>query len=224
MTKSHALASCLLISACGLDAATTDPVATFSTRTGSTIEVYAFDHGYAAMERAEIATATAVDRDDIATLSPSALYAKATGDATVPPALDELTAALTAGGATFDGRSVQTLAAAPVTPAAAGACTAAAFQASFCPFGDYSWCLLNHTDGAFEDTNVGNLTKAYLCMKSGNATWEIENGDGGHHVWSILEGQQLSYWFHTNDLFGTYCNYTVENAKNNTFQFGGFAN
>jgi hypothetical protein len=61
-------------------------------------------------------------------------------------------------------------------------------------------------------------------MKSGNAIWQIQNGRGGFHQWSISKGQFMWYLMYTDDIFGTYNNYDVLDAHGSEFQFGGFAN
>lgn len=228
MSKTLLLAS-LLVAACNLDGSTpTDadqPIATYPSRTGTTIEIFGRATGYAALERGDATSPMMIAAGDVDTMSPSTLYAKTTGDPHVPAEIAALTDRI---GATFgDARDLVAVAStpAPVFAEALDGCDARTFQQKDCPNnGDsITWCVLDHWNGGYEHLSWIHYSQAWLCMKSGSATWNVTNGDGGSHHWDVLEGELFNYWLTDNGTFGTWLNYDIDNASNNEFQFGGYA-
>jgi hypothetical protein len=110
-------------------------------------------------------------------------------------------------------------------PYATGSCSATWMQnQGFCsPGSGTDWNLLNWWNGAYEHLSGVFHSNAWLCADIGNIVWEIHNGDGGNHTWTVLEGQLFNYGLSSNDLFGTWLNYDVTHATNNRFQFCGWA-
>jgi hypothetical protein len=204
------------------------PIATFTSMTGSTIEIYAVGaHGYFATELADVGmdhvlSGTTAEARQL----PSQLYRSLTGKTDAPSSLVALDSqivpvgvevvALSTGGTSLPPPSK------PV--AAAGNCTATFFQKNDCPNdtggGDtFDWCLLNHTGGAFANASTVDLSFSNLCSTHGQVLWQIQNGDGGSHLVTVLEGQFFSYSLHDSDE--TWLHYTVLEASGDTFQFGG---
>ena len=211
------------------------PVATFASSTGSTIEIYTVgEHGFFATELANAGTARVLDgANDVARETTSNLYRALTGRTDVPAALVALDTHVWPVAkeiaASADRRATNgtvTVPQIPTTVANAGNCTASYFQAHDCPqafgSGDVSardFCLLDWTGGAYEYASTVDISDGYLCSSSGQVLWQIQNGDGGFHQWSVLEGQFFNYYLH--DSGETWLHYDVLQAKGNQFQFGG---
>lgn len=218
-------------------AATTEltPTATFASSTGSTIEIYAIgEHGYFATELAAAGVARVLDgANEVARETTSNLYRALTGRTDVPaslvaldrqllPVAQELVAAR-------DRRATRGTVSVPETPttiASAGNCTATYFQAHDCPqafggngIGARDFCLLDWGGGAYEYASTVDISDGYLCSSKGQILWQISNGDGGFHQWSVLEGQFFNYYLH--DPGETWLHYDVLQATGDTFQFGG---
>jgi hypothetical protein len=192
------------------------PVATFTSRTGTTIELYAMRSGYSAIELGDADLPRALSQHDVATLSPSQVFMDASGTATVPAEVDALTQRL---GQTTTG--IRPLPPAPV--AALNGCSSSSFTAGgYCPSGDVDWCLLNWWNGAYE--HIGDLwySDAYLCVKQGSVLWQISNGEGGFHQWTVSTGQLFHYYLY-DGLDSTWLYYDVLQASGDQFQFGGMA-
>jgi hypothetical protein len=210
------------------------PVSTFTSRTGSTIEIYAVgEHGYFATEMSDSAT-TALDQDAVARMTPAELYVSLTGLATAPAALVALSAHVTpidpAHLAAARDRRATRPTGTSVHPSptidGTGNCTAANFTAAgFCPGGighgdSADWCLLNWGGGAWEYQNTVDLSQAFLCSTHGDILWQIQNGDGGFHQWTVLTNQWFNYFLHDSDE--TWLHYDVLHASGDEFQFGGY--
>jgi hypothetical protein len=211
-------------------AATTEmkAVATFSSMTGSTIEIYAVgQHGYFATELADVGVLHVLDgTNDAARMNTSQLYMSLTGNTDVPKALVELDPHILPVGTEVAARTTGTTSSPlPQKPvASAGNCTAKFFQANDCPNDagggdDFDWCLLNWTGGRHEYAGTVDLSFAHLCSSQGEVLWQIQNGDGGFHQISVLEGQFFNYSLHDSDE--TWLHYDVLQASGDIFQFGG---
>jgi hypothetical protein len=209
------------------------PVAKVRSHTGTTVEIYeASATGYFAVEYGAGSLPRALGKDDVRTMSAAELYRKATASAEVPAAVAELSERVEAADReevtpTVAGRIAGTSLDAlqhPITalPATSGSCSATWFRdQGYCPSNDGSprnWCLLNWWNGAYEYGST-DLTYAYLCADIGSVVWEVTNGDGGDHTWTLLQGDLL--WYSLHDTWGTWIHYDVTHATNNRFQFGG---
>jgi len=223
MTKTLLL---LFAVGCAADPATTssDPVATFATRTGTTIELYGEGSGgFSMMEAGNLEHAQpAVDHQLATTLSPTQIYLAAATDATVPDAVAELTATLVASGREFTSTV-------PTENIGSGpsyiydGCNAKEYQAAECAtsVGDVTWCMLEHRNGAFEHIGSANVTGSSLCMRIGTSSWHITNGAGGDHQWTMFQGDYRWYVFNSGIWSNDWIHYDVNNAQGSTFQFSG---
>jgi hypothetical protein len=209
------------------------PVAKITSHTGTTVEIYAASAtGYFAVEYGRATLPRALDKDDVLELSAADLYRKATARVDVPAAVAELSDRVEAA----DGEASPPPATARIAGtglagidhpidrpvAVTGSCSATWFRdKGYCEDSSgapRTWCLLNWWDGAYEHGDT-DLTYAYLCADIGNIVWEVTNGDGGNHTWSLLEGDLM--WYSLHDAGGTWIHYDVTHATNNRFQFGG---
>jgi hypothetical protein len=231
MTRTSILASTLLVSslaACAMDDAPIEaqpaemtPVASFTSRTGTTIELYALRSGYSAAEIGDATLPRALHANDVATLSPSQLFEQAAGTTAVPDEVTELTRQI---GLTTTGTPAARLAE-PVVDAVAAldGCSSSSFVAGgYCPSGDYDWCLLNWWNGAYEHIGDTWYSNAYLCVKQGSVLWQIQNGEGGFHQWTVNAGELFHYYLY-DGLDSTWLYYDVLHASGDEFQFGGMA-
>jgi hypothetical protein len=231
MTKTPVLTALLLASLAAC--ATTDddaalpthemsPVATFASRTGTTIELYALRSGYSALERGPSSLPRALSATDVASLSPSQLYVQASGSTDVPAAVTALSAQIGASDrpdAIVGPRYVRE----PQITEALNGCSSSAFQSGgYCPSGDVDWCLLNWWDGAYEYIGSTWYSSSYLCSKQGSVLWQIQNGEGGFHQWTVNQGELYHYYLY-DGLDTTWLHYDVLHASGNEFQFGGMA-
>jgi hypothetical protein len=203
-------------------------VATFPSMTGSTIEIYAVgEHGYFATELADVGMLHVLDGATAGRMNTSELYMALTGNTDVPKALVELDRQIRPVGTEAVARTTGTTSSPlPQKPvASAGNCTARFFQANDCPgsagTGDnYDWCILNWTGGRYAYASTVDISEAHLCSSQGEVLWQIQNGDGGFHQLSVLEGQFFGYALHDSDE--TWLHYDVLQASGDIFQFGGY--
>jgi hypothetical protein len=223
MTKTLLL---LFAVGCAADPATTspDPVATFPTRTGTTIELYGEGSGgFSMMEAGNLAhEQPAVDQQLAKTLSPTQIYLAAANDANVPDAIAELTASLVASGREFTSTvPTETVASGPSD--IYDGCNAQEYEVHECDTdaGDVTWCMLDHRNGAFEHIGSANVTGSSLCMKIGTSSWHITNGAGGDHQWTMFQGDYRWYVFNSGIWSNDWVHYDVNNAQGSTFQFSG---
>jgi hypothetical protein len=212
------------------DAHDFDQLAAVTSFTGTTVELFTAGDGYMAVEYGDKDLPRALP--DVRGLSLADAYRAATRHE--PPA--ELAArsevmanhAAERTGATALSYVVdrsKPLPAAPGVVYSTGSCSAQWMQ-------DHGWCtagsgtdweLLNWWNGAYEHLGGVNHSSAALCADIGSVVWEIHNGDGGNHTWTLLQGQLLTYGLSTDDWFGTWLDYDVTHATNNRFQFCGWA-
>jgi hypothetical protein len=208
-------------------------VATFQSHTGTTVEIFGVGTtGYYAIEHGAVGVPRALGGADAHDLTPVELYRKATAVDKVPAALEELSArviaadALAGTGVTRAKHSTvaSTLSSTQLPNVAdndGGSCSATWFQAQgFCPTdASFTWCLLNHWNGAYAYDSDTDLAFSDICADIGDITWKITNGDGGYHLITVLEGQH--YWYSFHDGGKSWVHFDVLNATNNRFQFGG---
>ena len=227
MTKLCTVLFAASLVACAADAVDNEPIATFTSRTGTTIDMFATgEHGFEVIEHGASTSPFVLVKSDVGVLSAAELYRKATGETAVPAAIAELSARVEAADATTKRSVVEQHAAEPLTTqppaviASSGSCPATTFQTNFCIAGaPRTWCLLNWWNGAYEYTSDTDLSFADICADIGSVVWKITNGDGGNHTITVLQGQHFSYSFH--DTWGDWLHYDVVQATNDRFQFAG---
>jgi hypothetical protein len=218
---------------CATDATTTTPaaapsemtpVATFASRSGTTIEVYPVgEHGYMATEIGDATQEHVLTAVDVAHSTSGELYQLVTERTDVPAALATLDRSLAPVDASqvVERRGTRNATPVPQAAASGGSCSAAFFTANGgCPTGaTRTWCLLDWWNGAYEYTNQTDLSFASICADKGSVLWQIQNGDGGFHQISVLQGQWFNYSLH--DGGQTWLHYDVLQASGDRFQFGG---
>jgi hypothetical protein len=206
-----------------------DPLATITSTTGTTVELYTAGTGFLAIEYGDMALPRVLD--DLRGLTLADVYRIASGEAP-PPDLEALSAEMASHKSDVtESRAVVRDHSPPqlVTPGVAysgGSCTPTWLENhGYCGAGGggTDWSLLNWWNGAYEHLNGVNHSSAVLCADIGDIVWEIHNGDGGNHTLTVLEGQMFFYGLSSDDLFGTWLNYDVTHASNNRFNFCGWA-
>jgi hypothetical protein len=225
MMKSICLAS-LCFAACTTAPATpdqSDPVATYPTKTGTTIEIYAEGQAaYSVMERGDDAHPQLAMTSSMKTLSPTQIYMATATDATVPAGVIELTDSLVAAGRQFSSGPIANIAG--QAEEAYSGCDASAFKHYWCsPAGtDISWCLLDHVGNQTKHLGSVSWVEAGVCMKKGGGTWNVTNGAGGNHAWSMVQGNYFHYSFDSAFLSSDWVHLDVTDAKTSTYQYAGF--
>jgi hypothetical protein len=226
MTKLLLLTTILGFIGCVTDGTETTgtPVASYASRTGTTIEIYGEgDTAFSVGELADRAhSQLALNAADAKTLSPTQIF-QATSDAAVPAAITALTEKLVQSGREFPTTN-------PVAhvlePAAFDNCTASTFELTWCHLGDgdpVTWCLPNQTKGNDKDMKQVSSSEAAVCVKSGTITTHVTNGDGGDHEKALGAGQYYAYFFNAGFLQTTWLDYDVSGVTG-TYQFAGEAN
>ncbi|HUJ58806.1 MAG TPA: hypothetical protein VLX92_09945 [Kofleriaceae bacterium] len=218
----------LSLAACATDGAQSpsapaQPVASYVSRTGTTIEMYAEgDAAFSVAERGDPAHAQpAIAGDDAKTLSPTQLYLESASDQVVPQAIADLTAELVAAGRTFP-------AATPphrIAPAVFDGCEASSFSATWCHLDDgdpITWCLLGETAGLEKHLSSLSSTEAAICIKSGKADYHVTNEAGGDHEWTLSAGGFIKYSFNSAIFSYNWVHYDISGVTG-TYQFAGEA-
>ncbi len=226
MTKLLLLSSIVSLAACTTGSADSDPakpVASYVSRTGTTIELYAEDSvSFSVAELGDSSqTQLAIPSADAKTLSPSQLYLESATDHDVPPAIADLTASLVAAGRVFPATAPVGL----IAPTVFDGCSASSFSATWCHLGDgdpITWCLTSQNANAQKHMSSLSSTEAGVCVKSGGLDYHITNEAGGDHEWSMGTGGFIRYSFSSGFLSYDWVHYDISGVSG-VYQFAGEA-